>query len=342
MKHNIIGKILLISSFALVIGSCDNSEDPDSVITSFEKFPVATKHTTVVTPEGDEEVIIFKFAFNDAQINDVVVEVGVGAASSATEDVDFTLSSHEIEVPAFAGQDSVSVEVHILQDGEVEAEDETIYLTFSSQSPSGLVTSEIQVATIKDSGVLAPLEVTLSWDAEFEFDGETYNLCDFTDLDFYLYNSDGDDVTGFAGATANCPESWELLPEDLEDGTYEIWVNFWNRYPFEEEICEDILGNDYACLGPFDIPLNITYTRGTAEKTIAYPVMTSTASNVWRQVNEVNTNPYVEFYVGSIELSDGVFTFLDIDGGNAGSLRKATSRSAEAKQVKASRTWPSL
>src|SRR5688572_1574890 len=111
MRNIKIYKLLLLLWLALAVGSCDTTEDPDSIVTSFEKYPVATNHATVVTPEGDEEVIVFKFALSEAQINDITIGVSVGSSSTATEDVDFSLSAHEIPVLAFAGQDSVSVEV---------------------------------------------------------------------------------------------------------------------------------------------------------------------------------------------------------------------------------------
>ena len=170
MRQINLYKLLLMPLMVLVIGSCDTTENPDSIITSFEKYPVATNHTTVVTPEGDEEVIVFKFALSDAQVNDITIEVGVGSSSTAEEDVDFSLSAHEIPVSAFAGQDSASVEVTILQDGEVEAEDETIYLTFTTTTPSGLETNEIHVATIQDSGVRSNVTVEFAWDKEVVFD----------------------------------------------------------------------------------------------------------------------------------------------------------------------------
>lgn len=334
MRNIKIFKLLLMLVAALTIGSCDDNEDSDSVITSFTKFPVLTNHTTVVTPEGDEEVIVFKFAFNgEAQVNDMVVEIGVASTSTATEDVDFSLSAHEIEVPAYAGQDTVSVEVHILQDGEVEDEDESIYLTLKASTPSGLEQREIHVATIEDSGVRSNVTVEFDWDKEVQSDAGSFNLADSTDLDFYLYNEDGDEVTGFEGATGSHPEGFDL-PGDLENGTYEIWVNFWNRAAFEDLICTDVFGNEYNCVGSISVPLSITYTRGSATQTIDYPVIGQTYSEAWYEVNSAETNDYVEFYVGAIEVTDGVFTFYNLDDENVGTLRKMTSRSATIKRKK--------
>jgi hypothetical protein len=283
-----------------------------------------------VTAEGIEDTVTVTFTFSDeTQITDMVLHVGVAGTSTAKEGVDFELSAHEIEVPAFGGQDGVSVDVYILQDGEIEAEDETIYLTFSSADPSGFQPAEVLVATIEDSGV-SSLSVALSWDSEFEYDGDTWHLADSTDLDFYLYDENGDDVSGFSAATGAEPEEMELV--DLPDGTYEIWVNFWNRVKFEDLVCTDALGNSYSCLGSLAVPINITYTRNGVEKVISYPVVTHTTSTAWRQVGGVNTNPYEEYYIGSIEVSAGTFTFFDLEGVNAGSLRKRTKTTSEGRK----------
>jgi len=178
--------------------------------------------------------------------------------------------------------------------------------------------------------VRADVTVEFAWDKEVVFDGGSFHLADSTDLDFYLYNEDEEEVTEFAGATSGHPEGFEL-PGDLENGTYQIWVNFWNRVALEDLICTDVFGNDYNCLGAISVPLTITFTRGSATQTIEYPVITLTDSDAWYEVEGVETNSYVEYYLGDIVVEDGAFSFKDLEGEDAGSLRRIVSRGAEPK-----------
>jgi hypothetical protein len=321
MMKNILVKASLLTALAFSIGACDKNEDPDSVITSFKAVPATLDAATpaVVVAEEDEGTYPFTFALTSDQVNPITLEVGVGASSTATEGVDFELTTHEIEIGGLEGQDGFEVGVTVLQDGINKEEDETIFLTFTTSGPSGVVSSETKVLTIVDSDVNA-MTVSVDFDSEFDFQGETFHLADFVDIDMYVYDSNGDEITGFAGATGANPE--EADAEFETDGTYEVWVNFWDRYPFETEKCTDEFGNEYSCLGPLNVPLNLTFTRGGKETTLSYPVATTTNSVAWRRVNNVNTNPYVEYLVATIEVADGVITISDLNGEAVGTLRK--------------------
>ncbi|HEY3404277.1 MAG TPA: hypothetical protein VGK59_12870 [Ohtaekwangia sp.] len=320
MRKNIFRKWLLVGGIsALTIVSCEEDSSNSSVITSFQDFPVTGPAAPIVVSEDDAGVYAFDFAVDDKQITDMHITVGVGSSSTATEGVDFELVTHDVDLDALAGQDGFVVEVEVLEDFLVDDGDETIYLTFTSETPSGLVSTETQVITIEDNGALAPLTIDMSWDYEFEFGGDTYTLCDFMDVDIFLYNEDGDPVA--VAATANCPESMELAA-DSPNGVYEIWVNYWDRYPFEDELCEDGYGNEYQCLGPFDVPGAFTFTRGDVVETITYDSLTNSSSVAWRLVDGVSANPYIEYYVGAVELVDGAFTLIDIEGDSFATMRK--------------------
>jgi hypothetical protein len=343
MKKLKIYNLLLTGALTFAIASCDNEPDPDSVVTSFEKYPVATNFTAVTTDEGDEDVITFKVNLDaQKQLNDVVLHVAVAPTSTAEEGVDFEIAEHDIAVPAYAGQDGIDIEVQILQDGVPDEANETIYLTFSSEAPSGITATEVLIATIVDSDVASPLTIAAGWNTEFTSDGDTYDWADFSDLDFYVYNEDGDEVTGFAAATGNHPEVMEL-GGDLPDGRYELWVNFWNRAALEDEpACVDETGATYECLN-FTFPIDLEFTRnvGGQEQTIefSYPNYSNSFSDVFYQVDAVNTNPYVEFHLADIVVANGKFEIIDKDGDGAGSLRM---RSKRPKQNKPSVTFPNL
>lgn len=336
-------RLLLSAIAALTVFSCEEESSSKSYITSFEKYEITTSASPVTIDEAviddDADTVSFVFVTNDKQISEVHLTVDLGSSTTATEGVDFDLLTHDVELLAYEGQDGFIIPIVVYEDYEPGEEDEEIYLTFTSTDPSGVEVTETKVVTIKDSGLTQPLEIAMSWDSEFEFGGESYTLCDFLDLDFYLYDEDGDEVTGYSGATGDCPETFSL-GADAPDGVYEIWVNFWDRYAFEDELCEDEFGNLYECLGPFEVPVSITFTRGDNEKVIEYASLTGTNSPVWYRVDGVDTNPYEEYYVATIEVSDGVFSFYDIDGESAGSLRKRTKETSQHEKER--RHWPSI
>jgi len=224
---------VLIGIFAITIGSCDDTEDPDSVITSFERFPVTSSTAPVTAPETDGETYTFDFVLDNRQITDVLLEVGIGSSSTAVEGVDFELSVHEIELAAFEGQDGFSVDVTILEDFEVEGEDEKIYLTFTTATPSGVDPAEILVATINDSGLSPQPGETADFAFSWDFTDPTLeaeDICDYgfdLDITFQTAGSDpyDDDLMGYAASTVACVEEGTIALEDMVDGeVYDVWV----------------------------------------------------------------------------------------------------------------------
>ncbi len=231
MLHIKILRLLLIGTFTLTIGSCEDNEDTESVITSFEKFPVTLATPAVTAPESEQETYTFEFLLDNRQITDVLINVGIGGSSTAEEHVDFELSVHEVELQAFEGQDGFSIDVTILEDFEVEGEDEKIYLTFTTATPSGIDPTEILVATITDSG-LSPqpgetADFVLSW-AFTDPKAAELDSCDL-DLDLTVQPagapSYGADIMGNAAATLSCVEEGSAALEDMADGVvYDVWV----------------------------------------------------------------------------------------------------------------------
>ena len=254
---------LLLAIFALTIGSCETIEDPDSTITSFEKFPVTTTSTAVVAPEADEGTYTFEFAMDERQITDLVLHVEVGSSSTAEEGVDFELSTHDIEIPAFAGQDGFSVDVTVLEDFEAEGEDETIYLTFTTTTPSGVEPAEVLVATINDSGLTPPvtMDFTLSW--AFDDPLLAPGTCDVgMDLDMTFQTQGSapydDDLLEFATSTGACPETGTLTLDVMDDGVvYDVWIMIYAGFDYGDASAMTVsIGyekSDGALSGTFDI-----------------------------------------------------------------------------------------
>lgn len=237
MRSIKIYKLLLTCVFALTILSCDTSDETDSVITRFSKFPVTTTTTSVVAPEEDEETYTFNFTMDGTkQVNPIVLEVLVGSNSTAEEGVDFELSTHEIELDAFEGQDGFDIDITVLQDFEIEpGANETIYLTFKTVDPSGVDDSQVLVVTIDDSGLLPQPGETADFALSWNFTDEVLageNICDYTanlDLDVTIQTAGtdpyDDDLMDYAASTAVCIEQGTVDITSMVDGeVYDIWV----------------------------------------------------------------------------------------------------------------------
>lgn len=181
---------MLLSVFTLVIVSCEDNSI-NSVITSFEKFPIESDTAPMVVPE-DEETYTFSFSLDERQITDTHLIVEVGSSSTATEGVDFQLETHDIDLAAFEGREGFGVDITVLEDYEIETEDEKIYLTFKSDAPSGLEVNETLVLTIQGNVVGADLPVELSWSSDYyDAHGNLIEGEDLAEVVMYLTEPDG-------------------------------------------------------------------------------------------------------------------------------------------------------
>lgn len=265
-KINIKG-LLLIGLFAIV--SCQPSNEVNSVITSFPVMSPALDPSTppVVVSEAVGGTYTFNFKLSaEDQVNPFTALVEVGSSSTATEGVDFILNTHEVDLLAFQGQDGFDVEIEVLEDYEAENGDETVYLTFTSQSPSGIDKSETLAVTIQDSGetVHPPSDVvnlTLRW----EFDDPNLGMLDVCDIindyDLVIYDATGSpydpDLTGYSLASIACPEMGGFNVSDMVDGeVYYLWYIAWG-------------GVDYGSNGALTIYLDYSREYSTFNGTYA-------------------------------------------------------------------------
>jgi hypothetical protein len=336
MEKNILNRFLLVGIFALTIGSCDEKEDPSSVITSFDKFPVTLSSAPVVTAEADEDVLVFNFKLDPAkQLTDMHIEIGVGSSSTATEGEDFELGSHEVDVEAFAGQDGFDVEIHILEDFVDEPGNETIYLTFNTVVPSGLEKSEVLAVTIQDSNQIPlpsdEIHITADWSA-LDFPIEGFSGCDLADIDIYITDAGiTTDFASSAGATAACPEAVTVDLAAEGNGTYLVIADLW-----------DLAYTDLGELGPVEIPINLTFERGMTAGDEVTTFQLDQVTDIITTDDPVGApSGFVTFKVlAEIEYQDGVYTIIDPDG-NETAMRVNKAQIAEkilALRAKAGRS----
>ena len=143
-----INKFFLLASLSVIMFSCSEEETDVSTITKFPAFSFESIQDSYVFDEADT-LINIPFTFNDNQIYAVEVEIGVGANSTATEDVDFALGAHTLEIPTLTK--AGNIEFYIGTDVFRE-DDEKVYLTLTSHHPSGYPTSKTIEITIKNVG----------------------------------------------------------------------------------------------------------------------------------------------------------------------------------------------
>ncbi|MDZ7606089.1 MAG: hypothetical protein U5K79_11000 [Cyclobacteriaceae bacterium] len=208
----------LALSFGMLV-SCSIEEGPESIVQTFEKFPVVEEDITPITVT-EAGTFTIQIPFDERQIVDVNVSIGSGELSTATEGEDFDLSAHELNLLALSGGGSIDITIY--EDQDIE-ENETIYLTFEGDHPIGSpVAQQVLVITVRDS-VYAP-QLTLDWSGPIEaFPGEVWE--DYIDIDLLILDGDGNEVSGYAGATADVPEI--VSASQLPDGIYDVVANLW-------------------------------------------------------------------------------------------------------------------
>lgn len=252
MKFPKINILIVGAVSALSFSSCENEIESESVVTQFAQYAATPQFSTVpVISECNPIVVTAKFTLPEKQMNDIVLEVFAGESSTAIEGIDFDFITHEIEIPAFAGQDTFSVDIQIYEDFEIESGTETVALTFKSVDPSGVVQPDIVVATIEDSGLGVEAGETADLDLNWTYsDGLAGDPCAH-DLDLTIqaigetdpYSAD--DLLGYGAATTACPEIAELTIADMNEGeVYNIWIVAWGA---------DAVGRD--------LTVNIDHTR---------------------------------------------------------------------------------
>lgn len=226
-----------------VLMSCSKEEGPESIVQTFETFPVVTENITAITVT-EAGTYTIPIPFDERQIVDVQVSISNGESSTAVEGKDFIISTHTIDLLALSG--GGSVDITVLPDLDPE-DDETIYLTFEGDHPIGSpAPQEILAITIKDSVYLTP-QLVLDWSGGIAaFPGEVWE--DYIDIDMMILDGADNEVSGWVGATAAVPEV--ATSDNIPDGTFSVVANLWSN---------PITGNG---LDNEDLPIVLTIALG--------------------------------------------------------------------------------
>ncbi len=284
---------LLTLTFGLLI-SCSIEEGPESIVQTFEKFPVVTENITpiTVTEAGTYTIPI---PFDERQIVDVHVTISTGESSTAVEGEDFTLSVHAVDLLALSG--GGSVDVTILPDLDPEG-NETIYLTFEGDHPIGSpAPQEVLAITIRDSVFVTP-QLILDWSGEIApFPGAFWE--DFVDIDMLILDGDGNEVTGWVAATGAVPEI--ATSDDIPDGTYTVVANLWDN---------PIAGNG---LDDEDFPIVMTIALGGVGTTSFVPKDIG-LTPVWNGETPSDPDGNDLLTLGTVTVNGNEMTLVDGNG----------------------------
>ncbi|NJN25038.1 MAG: hypothetical protein HC819_03145 [Cyclobacteriaceae bacterium] len=289
-----IKNIWLLLLFLGVLMACNNEEGPESIVQTFEKFPVVEDDIAplTVTEAGTYTVNI---PFDERQIVAVEVSITSSESSTAVEGEDFTISAHDLSLLALSG--GGSIDITILPDLEPEG-NETIYLTLVGDHPIGSpAPQEILVINIRDSVYLSP-QLVLDWSGPIEaFEGEVWQ--DYIDIDLLLLDGDGDEVSGYTGASADVPEV--ISTEDIPDGTYSVVANLW---------ANPITGNG---LETEDLPVVLTIALGGVG-TASFSAKEIGLTPVWNGDTPSDEAGVNNLILGTITVNGNQMTLVDGNG----------------------------
>jgi len=212
---------IIIPVLTFVIVSCDKDDHTD------DSTLVTRNSTGTLTFDLPSEIVendtVFEFTItvDPPQVVDIHIPVRALVESTATEGDDFTVT-HLLVVPAFTT--TASGNLTIIQDATIE-EDETITIQIGNEQNANLNMDQSSKSITLKNFESSDLDIFADWGGTVSVAGSDYDLCESVDIDMYLLNSDGENMFGYDGATAACPE--HLILSGLNDGVYGLYANLW-------------------------------------------------------------------------------------------------------------------
>ncbi|CAM3637880.1 hypothetical protein FSS13T_02510 [Flavobacterium saliperosum S13] len=233
-RNKFLLSVLLASS---VLVSC---EDDDSTLNErYSKPVIAVDQTTFSVTEGDEITINLSTLAPMSGSMEFKAELIGGTASfrdyntsgdETVEDDGQGIIGHRFSFPAYATEHSITITPEL--DMFVEGAETMKLRLYSMGNANGALDQEITI-NIADY-VSNDIAIKLDWSKTranrhgnleeghyLDADGDEHPYTDY-DFDFYVFDADFNEVSGFAAATGNAPEKAVLLNADLADGDYYI------------------------------------------------------------------------------------------------------------------------
>lgn len=301
MKKNILK---LLSVFTLIVGFSSCQDDETDYVSGTQ--PIVTAATTSYTVnEGD--VVSVTLTSNVASSRPMNFKLDV-VSGTAVDVEDFEVNAAVADFSNGWGDDgyfitfpanttSYTFTITTLADEELEDVENVRIRMSTTATMIGKVDPASEFIDININNVASnTLNLTFDWDKSFDYAGTNYSLCEIEyDVDILVLDADFNDL-GIADAqTGDCPEHLSMSLADYEDGTYYLV-----GYLYENQ------GLDGLGLASFDIPMNISYSRGGSstlndENTFVAPFMTSDSVNDDFEI------------VASVVVENGIFTIKNAD-----------------------------
>lgn len=232
--------------------------------------------------EADEGVYNYTVTLNEAQTIDIhlhVIQID-GDASSA----DYVAET--LVIPAYST--SASGSISIVKD-ELPEYTETLTLQIGDHRTSN-ATIPVQTVSFTIENYLGPLEMTFDWDQEFSIWDEDFTVCEIGhDVDFIVYDDQGNDLGVVDAQTGSCPEELAMSLEDFGDGTYTITAYLY-----------DDAGLATAPVA-FYMPVTVTYRRAGSFGLYEPQTFEQTAFTS-------NSTSDTEVYIMTVTIAGDIFT----------------------------------
>lgn len=298
-KFNILLLTFLMAGFTFT--SCENEDDAtgDSVVivnsgaAAIEAVTpgLVFSATNNVNEGGIDRTLEYAVTLQDVQPVDIYVTVTL-ASGDAVEGDDFDFD-HQVIIPAFTKRGVGTVTIY--GDNETEST-ETFTLKIGDFNDPNVSFPGANLAfNITDFG---DLNLVLDWNTTFEFSGISLTLCDIGyDVDYYLLDAEGNDVSGFQAATGACPEEMIISMADVEDGEYELTMNLY-----------DDAGLASVAISPaFEIKTTVNYTRDNSSFSGSF--MQDSADAIDSDFGNVPNYDAEFMYVATLKIENGLYTF---------------------------------
>jgi len=304
MKKNKFNILLLTFLMAgLSFTSCENEDDAtgDSVVivnsgaAAIEAVTPGLVFSAAhnVNEGGIDRTLEYAVTLQEVQPVDIYVTVTL-VSGDAVEGKDFDFEfDHSVRIPAFTKRGVGTVTIH--GDDETESTETFTLKIGDFNDPNVSFPGANLTFNITDFG---DLNLVLDWNTTFEFSGISLTLCDIPyDVDYYLLDAEGNDVSGFQAATGACPEEMIISMADVEDGTYELTMNLYDDAGLASE----------AITPAFEIKTTVNYTRDNSSFSGSF--MQDSADAIDSDFGNVPNYDAEFMYVATLKIENGLYTF---------------------------------
>jgi hypothetical protein len=313
MKKYINFRILLFAVLMMIL-SCDSNTTEDEPIVGTDDYPLAT---FVVQGESVDEtgggVVTVDITF-DKPIDRGVTFSGTQVGGDAVENEDYIINSVIVEAYSTSAQMTI-----VIYEDEIPEGDETLSIQVDRPSLANkyLINpdSDLPLINITISNYESDvLDLSFDWETGIPYAGDTYGACANIDLDIFISEAAGFDITdpwastlfGVA-ATGDCPEEASMTFEDYPDGTYVAWSELWEN-------------GFYGLDTNTDVPITTRATRAGVFSSVI-----DQDESQWMNSDDAGVVEGADTWgiILYIKVEAGIWTVIDYDGETQGSGKTA-------------------